>query len=73
LRIQVGEELLDDLCVLNPRDEPDRGRMIEDDAPWDVVTYDRLSTWGHKPPAVLVDALANSSRIQPVTNPGPTP
>lgn len=27
------------------------GRLIEDDARWEVVTYDCLSTWGHKPPA----------------------
>lgn len=27
------------------------GRLIEDDARWKVVTYDCLSTWGHKPPA----------------------
>jgi len=27
------------------------GRIIEDDSSWEVVTYDRLSSWGHKPPA----------------------
>ncbi|MGE0485307.1 MAG: VOC family protein [Gammaproteobacteria bacterium] len=34
------------------------GRQIEDDATWEVVTYDRLSLWGHKPPAQLVAALS---------------
>ena len=27
------------------------GRLIENDATWEVVTYDCLSTWGHRPPA----------------------
>jgi 2,3-dihydroxybiphenyl 1,2-dioxygenase len=34
------------------------GRQIEDDASWEVVTYDCLSLWGHKPPAQLVAALS---------------
>lgn len=34
------------------------GRLIEDEASWEVVTYDRLSTWGHKPPAQVVEALS---------------
>lgn len=27
------------------------GRLIEDEDHWQVVTYDCLSTWGHRPPA----------------------
>ena len=34
------------------------GRVIEDEASWEVVTYDRLSIWGHKPPAQVVEALS---------------
>lgn len=26
------------------------GRLINDDAHWEVVTYDQLSIWGHRPP-----------------------
>ena len=34
------------------------GRAIEDDANWEVVTYDRLSSWGHRPPATPAKAGA---------------
>ena len=34
------------------------GRLIEDDASWEVQTYDRLSIWGHKPPAEVVAGLS---------------
>lgn len=37
------------------------GLLIEDDQKWDVVTYDRTSDWGHRPPAVLAAALAASA------------
>lgn len=37
------------------------GLLIEDDEKWDIVTYDRTSDWGHRPPAVLVAALAAST------------
>jgi len=34
------------------------GRVIPSDAPWQVTTYDRLSLWGHKPPAQVAAALS---------------
>lgn len=33
------------------------GRLILDDENWEVVTYDRLSVWGHQPPALVAAAL----------------
>ena len=34
------------------------GGLLIDDSEWEVVTHDRLSTWGHKPPAMLAAALS---------------
>lgn len=34
------------------------GRLIEDDKAWEVVTYDCLSSWGHKRPEQLVEAMS---------------
>lgn len=34
------------------------GLLIEDEASWDVVTYERTSDWGHRPPHLVAEALS---------------
>jgi 2,3-dihydroxybiphenyl 1,2-dioxygenase len=34
------------------------GRRIEDEAAWEIATYDRLSTWGHRPAKAVAAAMA---------------
>lgn len=34
------------------------GRLIMEEEAWEVGTYDRLSLWGHKPPAQVAKALS---------------
>lgn len=39
------------------------GRVIEDDATWQVATYDCLSTWGHKPPVQFLASLSRGQQV----------
>ncbi|WP_026926966.1 VOC family protein [Granulicoccus phenolivorans] len=33
------------------------GLIIDDEESWEVTTYDRLSSWGHRPPKMVSEAL----------------